>query len=151
MEFYGTTCPKCGAGGLVIHVPKKESDIIWAGKVVAGLCLLLVLVSLVSPLFTRQPPPAPYVAQLTKDQKDYFAELHSQGFLDLEEEKNRAYVAPDLWWELDIHTKEKFAAALAAACADHDRQSAAGFVDIYNRQSGKKLAKWSYIFGFKVE
>jgi len=60
---------------------------------------------------------------------------------------NQAWVSPLMWYGLDVHTKERAARILAQAC---DNAGSTGRVVIYDNMSGKKLAKYSMAWGFKV-
>jgi hypothetical protein len=86
---------------------------------------------------------------LTSGQAGLIKEMQDQGFLLIEAENNRAYVDPTIWQGIDVKVKESFAAAVAISCAN-ERGSSLYYADIYDKMSGKKLARWSQVYGFKV-
>jgi len=58
-----------------------------------------------------------------------------------------AYVDPYLWHQMSYDLKKDVGAALAKICDD---AGSTGRVIIYDNYSGKKLAKYSQSWGFKV-
>lgn len=131
---------------------KKESAVIFFGKAFAACLVLFVIAAFAFNAITEPHQQAkPYAEQLTPEQKTFLSELHEKEFLDLETQNHRAFVDPLLWFKMNAHEKEDFTATLAIACADQEQSKVGTFIDILDRQSGKKLASWSYLSGFKVE
>lgn len=86
---------------------------------------------------------------LRQDQISYLENLQSQGYISIEAEQNKVYVAPLLWLRMDAKLKEDFAASLAIYCGNK-KGTELYWVEIYDKQSGKKLAKYSQSWGFDV-
>jgi len=85
---------------------------------------------------------------LTKDQLATLTTLEQEGELRIEYQLNRAYISPSLWLDMDAKAKEGISAALAVHCGTK-KGTNANWVEIYDKQSGKKLAKYG-VWGFEV-
>lgn len=86
---------------------------------------------------------------LTKGQIDLLNNLQKQGLLSIEPNLNKAYVNSSLWQNMKYSLKEDFAATLAIYCAQK-KGSNSYWVKIYDQYSGKKLARYSQGWGFKI-
>jgi len=87
--------------------------------------------------------------KLNEEQIKLINELVEEKYLILEPTLNTAYIHPVLWNQLDIKAKQNFAASLAIYC-ENVKKSNTFWVEIYDMYSGKKLAKYSENWGFKV-
>ena len=87
--------------------------------------------------------------ELKQGQLNVISALQDSGWLSIEPKLNRAYINPDLWRNMKYRLKEDFAAGLAIYCADK-KGTHIYWVEIYDLYSGKKLAKYSRTWGFKV-
>jgi len=87
--------------------------------------------------------------ELTDGQMAMFNDLQSKGLLLIEAENTAAYIDPGLWFAMDAKLKEDFAAGIAIYCGNQ-RSSTLYYADIYDKQSGKKIAEYSRAWGFKV-
>ena len=86
---------------------------------------------------------------LTQGQLDNILMLKNEGMLNLEPQRNRAEIDPSLWANMKYSLKEDFAAGLAVYCANQKGNNLY-WCEIYDIYSGKKLAKYSQSWGFKV-
>jgi len=86
---------------------------------------------------------------LTQDQTDYLINLEKQGLVRIEPQNNDVYIDPGLWIRMDAKLKEDTGAAFAMYCAEK-RGNSLVYVTIYDKMSGKKLAKWSKSWGFTI-
>jgi hypothetical protein len=86
---------------------------------------------------------------LRPEQVELLKDMENQGFLLLEPDANRAYIAPGIWLSMDAKLKEDFAASIALYCANHKGTNLI-WAEIFDKMSGKKLARWSQVYGFKV-
>ncbi len=87
--------------------------------------------------------------ELTKDQIAFLDKLVKQGLLVLKPELNQAYINPDLWAQMNIMQKEDISAAIAIYCGNV-KGTNLYWAEIFDLMSGKKLAKYSKAWGFKV-
>ena len=86
---------------------------------------------------------------LSDDQIEALIDLELQGYIDIQPENIRVYVDPSLWNGLDFKLKEDLSLSFAIWVANK-RGKNLYWVDIYDKMSGKKLAKYSKSWGFKV-
>jgi len=87
--------------------------------------------------------------ELTQKQINTLKNLETKGLLSIEPDLNKAYIDPDLWSQMNAKLKEDFSASLAIYCGNK-KGTRLYWVEIYDKQSGKKLAKYSQTWGFKV-
>jgi uncharacterized radical SAM superfamily Fe-S cluster-containing enzyme len=106
---------------------------------------LIVLLVILSALFCS----AEEKPTLRKDQIDLIKAMEKEGFLKMKPELNTAYIHPDFWAGITFDVKKDFAAGLAIYCANI-KKTDLYWVEIYDMYSGKKLAKYSQSWGFKV-
>jgi hypothetical protein len=117
-------------------------------KTGAGIILFLIIfISLFKSCFSDSSQKE--TVTLRSDQIETIEQMKSQGFITIEEDINRVYVAPLLWLQMDAKLKGDFSASLAVYCANK-RNNNLYWVEIYDKQSGKKLAKYSQSWGFDV-
>lgn len=74
----------------------------------------------------------------------------SSGYLVIEQDFNRVYVASHVWSQLDYKGKENFA-AFCAVYIGNQTGSNTYWAHMYDKQTGRKLAEWSQSWGFDVE
>jgi len=91
--------------------------------------------------------------ELTEQQKSQILDAVNSaveiGFIKkLDSENHEVYVDLLIWNASNIETKENFTISMALYCS-FNSSFEGKWVDIYDYQSGKKLAKYS-IWGFKV-
>uniref|UniRef100_A0A7V2ZK58 Uncharacterized protein n=1 Tax=Ignavibacterium album TaxID=591197 RepID=A0A7V2ZK58_9BACT len=86
---------------------------------------------------------------LRQDQISYLEDLERQGMISIEANLNKTYINPLLWNQMDAKLKEDFSASLAIYCGNK-KGTNLYWVEIYDKQSGKKLAKYSQSWGFDV-
>jgi|ERR1051325_7426483 hypothetical protein len=90
------------------------------------------------------PKPKPTVsAEIKKGIEDWIR----SGQVEVDRTAWKAYVAPAFWESLDHRQKEDLAFALAVY-VDEGRSSGLS-IDLYDKQSGKKIAKWTDFSGMK--
>jgi len=85
---------------------------------------------------------------LNKGQVELIDKLQREGYLRVEHEYNKAYIARSLWNGMDAKTKEDFSVGLAVYCGAK-KGTNINWVEIYDKQSAKKLAKYGS-WGFEV-
>ena len=93
---------------------------------------------------------------ISKDQldsakeEDAIKKLKESGLLvRINPQLNEAYVSPTIWRGLDYQTKENTGRVMAFFCG-RKKGTNLNWVDIKDSYSGKKLAKYSESWGFKV-
>jgi hypothetical protein len=117
--------------------------------VVFGLMAIGSLILCFSIMNTEPSDSSQDKVELTAGQLAIINDLQSQGMLRIESSLNTVYVDPSLWAAMDAKQKEDVSGALAIYCANQ-KGTTTYWVDILDKQSGRKLAKWSQAFGFKV-
>jgi hypothetical protein len=147
-QFYGVDCPACGGVG---QPAPKDSHL----GVLGFLGVLALLVTIGSCHFLGSEP-SPATTHATKpkltlgpEQRDLLNKLESKGLLRLERRQANAYVDLALWVTMDAKLKEDFATTLAIECAS-SRDSDYYAIDIFDKQSARKLAELGPFAGFKV-
>ncbi len=86
-------------------------------------------------------------SNLTSQQRALITQLENQGLIQMK--CGKVYIDRSLWNSMTYQTKDDFCATLAIACAER-RHVDVYWVDVYDLHSGKKLAKWSRNWDFKV-
>jgi uncharacterized protein YpmS len=86
--------------------------------------------------------------QLTDSQVNLINKLESEDYLRLEVKYNKAYVDRSLWDNMDAKVKKDFTVTLAIYCGAKKGNNL-NYVDIYDKMSAKKLAKYNS-WGFEV-
>lgn len=86
---------------------------------------------------------------LRQDQIDLLEKMNKEGYLKVEENLNRAYISSVIWNGLDAKGKEDFSAMIAIHCGN-TKGNKLYWAEIFDKQSGKKLAKYSKSWGFEV-
>lgn len=87
--------------------------------------------------------------KLTQSQIDGMVSLEEKGFIVFEISLNRVYIKPALWTEMDYKLKEDMTVSFAIYCA-MKKGSDTIYIDVYDKQSGKKIAKYSQLWGYEV-
>jgi hypothetical protein len=105
------------------------------------------IIYIIGALFACSLTPAPAQGQaVSKDTALSAVDgMVSAGLLRLDAPGGRAYVNPDVWAAFDAQAKEGLAAAVAFHISPNNPVA-----EIYDAQSGKKLARWGSGFGFTV-
>jgi hypothetical protein len=134
--------------------PKKKISGLWlAAAGVVALIFMMGLAITSSILEKKQKDPSkgeisrvPY-AEL---EKEVIPNLYVSGLLKkLEPNVRRAYVNPILWNALNVDQKRFFSGCMADYVHKQTQWSAS--IEVYDYQSGKKLAENDNVYGFKVE
>lgn len=97
---------------------------------------------------TTQENKSKYIS-LNSGQLQLLDDMKSQGFLSINPQLNRAEVESTLWLRMKYSLKQDFAAALAIYCGNQ-KGNQLYWVNIYDMYSGKKLARYSKSWGFKI-
>lgn len=84
---------------------------------------------------------------LWTEEKQNFIESFLQAGNEIEVENKRAYVIPEFWNRIDHKGKEDVSCVIAQYC-EHKNKDNLTFVNIHDKMSGKKLAKWSNTYGY---
>ena len=84
--------------------------------------------------------------ELDKGQIDLINSLQNQKLIDIAPGGNQVYIDPGLWAQMDYKLKTNVASALAVYCSNR-RDSTSYWLDIFDRQTGKKIAKYSQSMG----
>jgi len=109
-------------------------------SIVVGIVFVFIFVNIAS---------AADKIELTQGQLDLINNLQGQGFISIEPNLNQVYIKPGLWQNMKYKVKENFAASLAVYCGNK-KGTHLYWVVISDMYSGKKLAKHSHSWGFKV-
>jgi hypothetical protein len=118
-------------------------------KVVIGIVIVvLVVFALVNNRSNRNSSSSAKLT-LNSDQINNLEDLQRQGLILIEPQLNRTYIDPFLWAGMDAKLKENFSASLAIYCGNK-KGTELYWVEIYDKQSGKKLAKYSHSWGFDI-
>ena len=86
---------------------------------------------------------------LNQDQVALLEKMKKEEYLRIESNLNKAYISPIIWNGLDAKGKEDFSAVIAIHCGNA-KNNKSYWAEIFDKQSGKKLAKYSFSWGFKV-
>jgi len=89
------------------------------------------------------------IVELKKKAMDNIASMEAKGYIAFEIESNKVYVKPSIWEVMDYKMKENMTAAFAMYCAMKKGNSLVR-IDVYDKQSGKKIAEYSGLWGCKV-
>jgi len=147
-------CPQCGyplteekevEEQPQVQKPKKKKSNL--GCIAAVVVLIVVLFMIFNSGGDSDDNKVSKKQHLTTEQIESIENLISEGILRLELPLNRAYIDPIGWNYIDYKEKENLARALSIYVGN--RSDNLYWVEIYDKQSGKKLAKYSS-WGFKV-
>jgi len=105
--------------------------------------VIILLLFVVLPAFSADQ------ISLTKNQLDLLSQLQNQGVVSVEPNLNKVLIDPGLWRNMKFSVKKNFAATMAIYCGNK-KGTHLYWVKIYDLYSGKKLAKYSQSWGFKV-
>ena len=109
-------------------------------RIIVCLTLILLFMSALNNLHARE-------FNLTSGQRQMLANLESKGLIQCR--CGKVFIDKGLWNSMNYQLKDDFCATLAIACAER-RNVDVYWVEVYDLHSGKKLAKWSKNWGFKV-
>jgi len=135
-------CPNCG---------KKQNKIgcFSIFFMIVGIFLIIVIVSSFIGKRDGERGSITSVANIEKEEND-IQTMRDTGLLtNINPELNEAYVDPIIWSGLDYQTKENVGKIMAFYCG-RKKGTNLNWVDIKDNYSGKRLAKYSATFGFKV-
>jgi len=107
------------------------------------LAIIILFIFLALPVYAGEK------LSLTPTQLNFLSELETQGVISLQPELNKVFIHPGLWRSMKYVTKKNFAIGLAIYCGNKNGSNLY-WVVIYDLYSGKKLAKYSQAWGFKV-
>jgi hypothetical protein len=88
--------------------------------------------------------------EYTQDMKDLLTNAEMQGAIKFKIESREMWVDPTFWNMADYDQKMSLGYLGAVRCA-HELNSDLYFCNMYDNNTGKKLAKWSRAWGFEVE
>jgi hypothetical protein len=146
-----TKCKECGQqistdAKVCPHCGKKNSK--FSGCIVALLSVTIIILLLLILAFcsnvgkhssSRTTPNSP-------SQDALIEKLISQGYATVNVESQAVYLETSIWEGSDANVKQN----LTEAFGKYIQQKNGGlFVEIYDKQSGKKLAKWGSSSGYK--
>lgn len=86
---------------------------------------------------------------LSQEQVNFTKTLVNEDLLKIEYNLNRIHISDILWNNIDYQAKKDFSASMAIYCGNK-KMTYLYWVDIYSKDSGKKLAKFSQSYGFKI-
>lgn len=140
------TCPNCGA-------KNKQKGIGLGGGILLTIVSFFVLIIICSQLGNQSSSSSSSSGSkklsLTQSQEDYLHKLENDGYLSVEPSLNKASIAPAIWNNIDAKLKEDVSASLAIYCGNK-KGTNLYWVEIYDKMSGRKLAKYSQSYGFKI-
>ena len=87
--------------------------------------------------------------KLSQSQVELIEDFVSQGFLEVNASLNKVYIDNSLWTGMKASLKEDFSYCLSIYVGNK-KGTQLYWCDIYDMYSGKKLAKYSRSWGFKI-
>lgn len=135
-------CKHCGES-----LVKKSSLLGLIGKGFLGVFLFLFIVSLFNG-GNKGTTTTPKVLTNSKSDLGLIKSMEKEKFLKMDPRLNAAYIDPKVWTGIELTAKENFARSLAIYCGN-EKGTHLYWVDIIDKFSGKKLAKYSDSWGFK--
>lgn len=147
-------CSNCGAALRPIqNIPFTQYSNNFKNnfKVFGAIIILIIIFIVYSKISTNKNDEDFNNTKLTlrSDQIKYLEELQTEGYISIEAELNKVYISPDLWYGMDAKLKEDFAASLSIYCGNK-KGTELYWVEIYDKQSAKRLAKYSKSWGFDI-
>ncbi|HPT72362.1 MAG TPA: zinc ribbon domain-containing protein [Candidatus Cloacimonadota bacterium] len=130
-------CPNCGK-----QIIKSSSCMI----VLLSALILIMLILIIGFCSNVSKPPRSNISPNTPSQDAMIEKLISQGNATVDAGANSVYLDSFIWEGSDAVVKQN----LTAAFGKYINQKNGGlFVEIYDKQSGKKLARWGSSSGYK--
>ena len=128
--------------------------------IIIGFGVLLLIYAIVNmslkktkPYETTYPKISPqstgYKQSLSYEQKQLIMKMITDGDIRVDAQMNRVDFNIALWNNLDYNIKENFCADLAVYVGNK-KGTQLYWVEIYDKRSGKKLAKYSKSWGFEI-
>lgn len=114
------------------------------------LFVLLYIVLMISDFRGKSASASNEKLNLSQDQTAHLKSLEKDGYLRFEANLNRVYIEPSVWRRIDAKGKEDFSAGLAIYVANKNN-STNYWVEVYDKMSGKRLAKYSRSWGFTID
>ena len=105
-----------------------------------------------TPVAAAKPPAptaTPFQPQLSNSQRELIQRMQNEGVLRLDVQRKAAHIDPLFWMAIDAQQKENVTVLLATHGADQD-ETGYEAIDIYDKQSARKLASYGPFQGFKV-
>ncbi len=118
-------------------------------NVVIGIVIVILIVFAIVNNRSNRNSSSSEKRTLNTNQINYLEDLQRQGLILIEPQLNKTYIDPFLWGGMDAKLKEDFSASLAIYCGNK-KGTELYWVEIYDKQSGKKLAKYSHVWGFDI-
>ena len=134
-------CPHCGA--------KLKIGIMGKMAIAIGILFLLILLIVWRENKISGGDSGYTTLTLSSEQRELITTLETERLLRVNPSRNRADIQKRFWNELESSLKEDFAAGLAIYVGN-EKGTQLYWVEVYDMQSGKKLAKYSRARGFKV-
>lgn len=145
-------CGNCGKPLQQAPIQKapqaKKKPLARSGCLIIGLVLAVILALLYFSKTDKEDTKS-RTLELKSEQLEAIETLKTEGMLDLKPEMNAAYIDPQLWNRMDYSLKDDLGATLAIYCGN-TKKSNLYWVEFYDKTTGKKLAKWSQSWGFKI-
>jgi len=133
---------------MTIEQPKPKANWWWAILVFVVFCFIMFKVcNKVDNSSDSSKSLASNHLTLTQGQTDYMEQLQKEGFVRFE--YKNAFIDPGLWARMDVKLKEDVACSFAIYCTNKIGDDLY-WCEIKDKMTGKKLAKWSKSWGFKI-
>lgn len=149
-----TKCPGCGSQ--IVRIDNMKSGCL---PVLILAILFLIVISVIPSKKSRNNANKSNVRNAEQNRvKERLAQnsvkvinsFIESGFIEkMKPELNKAYVDYVVWSSFNVEQKEKIAQNMAYYCG-YKKGTNLYWVEIYNYQSGKRIAKYSDAWGFKV-
>lgn len=94
---------------------------------------------------------AVYSQSLDQGKISAIEELISKQMLKFDYELDKAWVSPVVWNQYNVDGKENFTLFCARYIRHRQKSTVKPSVDLYDYQSGKKIAEYSILWGFSIE
>ena len=132
-------CPHCGAKN-----KKRTSPSAW---IILILALIFAFIYFSNTGTDNRKSSS--ILQNDQQQIELLNKLIGEGYLRIEAQYNKAYISLDIWNKIDANVKENLSRSLAIYCGNK-KGTHLYWVEIYDKMSGKKIAKYSNSWGFTV-
>ncbi len=86
---------------------------------------------------------------LNQSQIDYMEKMIKQGYIAYELSSHEVYISPVLWAGMDYKLKQDVTVSCAEYCAMKNGNNLV-YIAVFDKQSGKKIAKYSQSWGYEV-
>ena len=87
--------------------------------------------------------------ELNQRQMDKMALLERQGYITFEFSSHKVYLKPTFWAQMDSKLKNDMTVSFAIYCAIKNHKDVMD-IEVYDKQTGQKIAEYNQLFGYKV-